>query len=68
VLHNKPEDCGASVASAAGPFKKKRRFRTEFWGDYLVVKRSNGRMEKIHSGQLHIIYSLQNVGKISKEW
>jgi hypothetical protein len=22
-LHNKPEDCGASVASAAGPFTKK---------------------------------------------
>jgi hypothetical protein len=23
-LHNKPQGCGASVASAAGPFKKKR--------------------------------------------
>jgi hypothetical protein len=23
-LHNKPQDCGASVASAAGPFTKKK--------------------------------------------
>jgi hypothetical protein len=25
-LHNKPQGCGASVASAAGPFHKKTRF------------------------------------------
>jgi hypothetical protein len=24
-LHNKPQDCGASVASAAGPFTKKKK-------------------------------------------
>jgi hypothetical protein len=24
VLHNKPQGCGASIASAAGPFKKNR--------------------------------------------
>jgi hypothetical protein len=25
-LHNKPQGCGASVASAAGPFNKKKYF------------------------------------------
>jgi hypothetical protein len=30
-LHNKPQGCGASVASAAGPFNKKRI--QQDWGD-----------------------------------
>jgi hypothetical protein len=27
-LHNKPQDCGASVASAAGPFTKRKHTRS----------------------------------------
>jgi hypothetical protein len=29
-LHNKPQGCGASVASAAGPFTTKRNFGTDY--------------------------------------
>jgi hypothetical protein len=30
-LHNKPQGCGASVASAAGPFTKKKKSRNKFY-------------------------------------
>jgi hypothetical protein len=30
-LHNKPQSCGASLASAAGPFTKKKKERTHYF-------------------------------------
>jgi hypothetical protein len=42
-LHNKPKGCGASVASVAGPFTKKKKINTatDIWGrqNLLTLKR-----------------------------
>jgi hypothetical protein len=45
VLHNKPQGCGASVASAAGPFTKKKQiwiFSTGFQKslEYQILRKS----------------------------
>jgi hypothetical protein len=41
-LHNKPQGCGASVASAAGPFIKKSSDRTLWMGDRTIWSSSAG--------------------------
>jgi hypothetical protein len=44
-LHNKPQGCGASVASAAGPFttKKNREFSNEWEGQIPFTLCLNGK-------------------------
>jgi hypothetical protein len=37
-LHNKPQGCGASVASAAGPFTTKKENLMEIWQEISQTK------------------------------
>jgi hypothetical protein len=53
-LHNKPQGCGASVASAAGPFTIKKRAVCG-----AVIELSNTD-RKFRKSQLPVILTLQN--------
>jgi hypothetical protein len=45
-LHNKPQGCGASVASAAGPFKKKGPSSMSCLGETIHLSSATGRTKK----------------------